>query len=169
MSKDTNELLGHAEDNDGIDEYDNPLPDWWLGLFFFTIVFAVGYTIDYHALSQRSQTARYDAEMAAAAARWPQAEAPDALAFDTETLEAGRHIFATTCASCHGAELQGGIGPNLVDAEWIHGNAPDQVVNTIRNGVAAKGMPAWGPILGPDKVSQVASFILSRADGTAVH
>ena len=33
MSRDTNRLMGHADEADGIEEYDNPLPDWWLGVF----------------------------------------------------------------------------------------------------------------------------------------
>jgi cytochrome c oxidase cbb3-type subunit 3 len=62
--------------------------------------------------------------------------------------------------ACHGAELKGGIGPDLTDDTWIHGSAPDSVLATIRDGVAAKGMPSWGPILGPDKIRQVAAYIL---------
>lgn len=167
MSRETQRLLGHADDNDGIDEYDNPLPDWWVGLFFFTIIFAVGYTIDYHFVSNRSQVSRYEAEMLAAAERWPEQEAPSTLSFDESTLAEGGQIFAQTCASCHGADLTGGIGPNLIDAEWIHGNAPEEVVKTITDGVAAKGMPAWGQVLGPEKVAKVAAFVLAAGDGTA--
>jgi cytochrome c oxidase cbb3-type subunit 3 len=165
MSKNQDRLLGHAADNDGIDEYDNSLPDWWLGLFFLTIVFAFAYTADYHLLRHRSQVGEWEQEIAAAKRQWPQQDAPKALAFDEATVAAGKEVFQSTCASCHGAALEGGIGPNLKDSTWIHGNAPEQVVATIANGVAAKGMPAWGPILGPDKVSKVAAFVLSQAEG----
>jgi len=160
MSRDKDVLLGHAADNDGIDEYDNPLPDWWVGLFFVTLVAAVVYGVDYHLVSNRSQEARYEAEMAAAAERWPEQEAPSELAFDADTLEAGQKVYTQTCVACHGADMKGGIGPNLVDGEWIHGGAPEQVVKTITEGVAAKGMPAWGAVLGPEKVSQVAAWVL---------
>jgi cytochrome c oxidase cbb3-type subunit 3 len=155
-------LLGHAADNDGIDEYDNALPDWWLGLFVFTVLWGVGYALDYHFLRPRSQESLYEAEMAAAKERWPEPVAKE-LAFDEATVQAGAQIFATTCASCHGAELTGGIGPNLVDATWIHGAEPDQVRATISNGVLEKGMPSWGPVLGPDKVAKVAAFIVTKA------
>jgi len=167
MSKETDQLLGHAEDNDGIEEYDNPLPDWWLGMFFFTIVFAVGYTAEYHFISERSQAKAYDQQMAAAKEKWPQSQAPKELSFDDATVAAGNEVYTTTCASCHGANLEGGIGPNLKDSEWIHGGDQASVVATITNGVAAKGMPAWGGILGPDKVAKVAAFVLASNTGEA--
>ena len=57
MSKDTNRLLGHADEADGIEEYDNPLPDWWLGLFWLCVLWAIGYTVHYHFIADRSQEA----------------------------------------------------------------------------------------------------------------
>ena len=51
--------------------------------------------------------------------------------------------------------------PDLTDEEWIHGNAPDDVIRTISEGVAAKGMPGWGPILGAERVNQAAAYILT--------
>ena len=72
MSKDTNELLGHADEADGIEEYDNPLPDWWVGLFWITIIWALGYTVHYHFIGNRSQVNDLAMEMAAAEARWPR-------------------------------------------------------------------------------------------------
>jgi len=167
MSKDNDKLLGHSEDNDGIEEYDNPLPDWWLGMFFFSIVFAVGYTAEYHFISERSQAKAYDQMMADAKERWPDSDAPKALSFDEATVAAGKEVYTTTCASCHGATMEGGIGPNLKDSEWIHGGDEASVVKTITEGVAAKGMPAWGAILGPDKVAKVAAFVITSNTGEA--
>ena len=74
MSKETNEVLGHADESDGIEEYDNPLPDWWVGLFLFTIVWAVGYAVDYHFISERSQVSAYQAQLAWADEKWPVRE-----------------------------------------------------------------------------------------------
>lgn len=162
MSREQNRLLGHAEDNDGIEEYDNALPDWWLGLFLFSIVWAVGYAVEYHFVSHRSQEGLYEAEMLAAAERWPQNETRE-LVYDEATVAAGQEVFTQTCASCHGATLTGGIGPSLVDTTWIHGGEPEQIRATIQNGVPAKGMPTWGPILGPDKIAKVAAFVVTRA------
>lgn len=167
MSKNENRLLGHAADNDGIDEYDNALPDWWLGLFLFTIVWGIGYAIEYHLVTGRSQAASYEAEMAAAKERWPQT-APKALAFDEASIEAGKKIFQEQCVACHGANLQGGIGPSLVDAVWIHGADPEQIRDTVTNGVPAKGMPTWGPILGPEKVSKVVAYVATEFQKTGL-
>ena len=67
MSKKTRDvMLGHADEADGIEEYDNPLPDWWTGLFWLTIVFAIAYTAHYHFIAERSQVKELAAEMAAA-------------------------------------------------------------------------------------------------------
>jgi len=162
MAKETNEILGHGADADGIEEYDNPLPDWWVGLFVLTTIGGVAYGVNYHFIAQTSQEAQYVAEMTAAEQRWPTPEGPTTLVMDDATIAEGKGIFAQSCASCHNADLSGGIGPNLTDAEWIHGGEPDQVLATITDGVAAKGMPAWGAILGPKKVAAVASFVVSK-------
>lgn len=157
--KTRDQVLGHADEADGIEEYDNALPDWWLGLFWFTIIWAIGYTLHYHFIADRSQEKHLAAELAAAEARWPQAT-EGAFVVTDELAKAGEAIYQTNCIACHGARLEGGIGPNLVDDTWIHGGAPDSVLKTIRDGVAAKGMPTWGPILGPDKTRQVAAYVL---------
>jgi cytochrome c oxidase cbb3-type subunit III len=167
VSRDRDQLLGHAEDNDGIDEYDNALPDWWLGLFVLCIVWAVGYTVDYHLVSKRSQLARYDAEMAAAEARWPSPVA-GALAFDAASIAEGEQIYAQNCVACHGTDLTGGIGPSLVDATWVHGSEPEQIRAVITDGVPAKGMITWGPVLGPDRIAKVTAFVASRAGAGAI-
>lgn len=163
MSKITDRIMGHAADNDGIEEFDNPLPDWWVGMFLFTIVWGVGYLVDYHFVSGRSQLGYYEKEMAAAKELWPQSDAAMALVFDDAALKGGAEVYQQTCAACHGAELGGGIGPSLVDATWIHGGEPEQIRATITNGVAAKGMPAWGPMLGPEKVAKVTAFVVTKA------
>jgi cytochrome c oxidase cbb3-type subunit 3 len=160
------QLLGHASDNDGIDEYDNPLPDWWLGLFYLCILWAIGYTIHYHFIAHRSYVGGLKAELAAAHARWPQPAASGgtlaAIVINHETVEAGEAIFKANCVACHGADMKGGIGPNLLDTVWIHGGTPAEIQHTITFGVPAKGMLTWGPILGPEKVAEVAAYVISR-------
>ncbi len=156
-----NQVLGHADEADGIEEYDNPLPDWWLGLFFFTIVWALAYTLHYHVFADRSQEKAFAAELAAAELRWPASAEAAVFEPTSELAAAGASVYATNCAACHGADLHGGIGPDLTDEEWIHGGAAEDVLRTITEGVAAKGMPAWGPILGPERVRQAAAYILT--------
>jgi cytochrome c oxidase cbb3-type subunit 3 len=158
-------ILGHSAEADGIEEYDNPMPNWWLGLFYITIIWAVGYVIEYHFVAHRSEAKALAAEMADAAQRWPaQAAAAMAtkLAITPAAVEAGEAIFKSNCVACHGADMKGGIGPNLLDTVWIHGGRPEDIQHTITVGVPEKGMLTWGPILGPEKVAEVAAYVVQR-------
>jgi len=157
-------ILGHADEADGIEEYDNKLPTWWLGIFYGTIIFGIAYSIHYHLIGERSQVGEYEEAVVAAAIQWPAPDA-DALAgnaTDPKAIAAGESVYMTNCVACHLADLSGAVGPNLVDAEWIHGGSYDAISKTISEGVPAKGMLAWGPILGPEKVSQVAAYVYSK-------
>ena len=163
MSKDTDRLMGHAHEADGIEEYDNPLPDWWVGLFWLCIIWAVGYTVHYHFIAGHSQEARLEAEMAAAAQMWPQMAASQVtFSLTPEAIDAGEGVYGTYCFVCHGANLEGGIGPGFLDDDWTHGGTPEEVIHIIVEGVPEKGMAPWGPILRGDQINQVAAFILAR-------
>jgi len=161
------QVLGHGDEYDGIEEYDNRLPVWWVGLFALSVIVGVSYGVNYHFIEQTSQAKLYEAEMAAAEAQWPTPTADDALAAATtpEAIEAGKAIYAQNCIGCHAADLSGGIGPNLLDAEWIHGGSLAEINAVITNGVPEKGMLTWGPILGPEKVAQVAAYVHSAGGG----
>jgi len=132
---------------DGIQEYDKRLPNWWLLTFYATIVFWIGYWM---YSQQLAANAAFDD-----ASLWKMSR-------NAVFVDAGRATFNATCASCHHATLTGGIGPSLVDAVWVHGGQPTQMLKVVNEGVLTKGMPAWGPILGPKKVSEVLAFILSH-------
>jgi len=168
VSKDTNDLLGHAEEADGIEEYDNPLPDWWVGLFWLTIVWAIGYGVHYHYIAERSQVKALAAEMAAADIRWPAQAAASAEALAAnfsvtpEAVAAGETIYNTQCFVCHAPDLSGGIGPSFLDDEWIHGGSAAEILHTIVNGVPEKGMIPWAQILSPEQINQVAAYIITK-------
>ena len=162
MSKARDQTLGHADESDGIEEYDNPLPDWWVGLFWLTIVWAIGYSVHYHVVAHRSPQQALAAELADAARRWPEADKTTPVVLSHESVEEGEKIYQANCVACHGPALEGGIGPSLVDSTWIHGGTPDAIVKTITEGVPAKGMLTWGPILGPEKIGRVAAYVISR-------
>lgn len=156
------QILGHGAEADGIEEYDNALPAWWLWLFAGTVVFGIGYAVDYHFVSHRSQAAEYAAEVAAA----PKPVVATAASADTpEGIEAGKAIFTANCVGCHGADMHGGVGPDLTDKTWIHGGKLEDIQHTITVGVPEKGMITWGPILGPEKIAQVAAFVHSSGGG----
>jgi cytochrome c oxidase cbb3-type subunit 3 len=162
VSKDTNQVLGHADESDGIEEYDNPLPDWWLGLLYFTVVWAVVYGLWYHVFAHKSEAQAFAQEIAEAEKQWPQSTHAATVELTPANITAGEQIFQANCKPCHGADLHGGIGPNLVDSVWIHGGKPEEIVHTITTGVPAKGMPTWGPVLGPQKIAQVAAYVISK-------
>jgi cytochrome c oxidase cbb3-type subunit 3 len=159
---------------DGIQEYDKRLPNWWLYTLYITIVFWVGYWAYYEWLRVGpSGTEVVDAAMAKIAA-----ERLSVATIDDESLwqmsrnagfvEAGQATFNTNCAACHLVSLRGksesaaAIGPDLTDTEWLHGGRPAQVHALVSDGVLTKGMPAWGPVLGAKKISEVTAYILSK-------
>jgi cytochrome c oxidase cbb3-type subunit 3 len=156
---------------DGIEEYDNKLPNWWLYTLFGSIVFGFGYWFVYQTAGFADLPgAAYEAEMDQAAAAQAGAaklvgpvtsEALATLSKDRGTVARGKQVFTTTCAACHRADGGGVVGPNLTDDFWLHGGAADKVYKTITTGVADKGMPAWGPQLGPERVQAVTAYVLT--------
>ena len=164
-------MAGHTYD--GIREYDNPMPGWWSGLFVATVVFGVVYALGLHAFgwidSYQDDLAEAQADLAhvreAYAATGPAFKTdPGALrayAADPAYVAAGAAVFGATCAACHGNEGQGLIGPNLTDAYWLHGNRPEDVYETISEGVPDKGMPAWDGTLSEEEQAQAMAFVLS--------
>jgi cytochrome c oxidase cbb3-type subunit 3 len=152
---------------DGIREYDKRLPNWWLWTFYLTIIFAVVYWLYYFTTrvggDDRAALGREMARIEAAKLASLPSLSDDALwqmSRNAAFVDAGKATFLSTCASCHKADLTGGIGPSLVDQQWIHGGKPLEVYRTVTDGVAVKGMPAWGPILGAKKIAGVVAFVL---------
>ncbi len=81
-------------------------------------------------------------------------------------LADGKKIFETQCFSCHNMNGSGGIGPNLTDEYWIHGNTMQEVLYVIYKGVPAKGMIAWEKTLSQEQIENVASYILVKLQGS---
>ena len=154
---------------DGIQEYDKRLPNWWLMTLYGAIVFWAAYWFYYErAHLGPTNAAAVEQELAVIeAARLAAAPSLDdasiwKMSRNPIFVAAGRATFNTTCASCHTEKLTGAIGPNLVDRLWIHGGRPTEIYATVTNGVLVKGMPSWGPVLGPKKVSEAVAYILSH-------
>jgi cytochrome c oxidase cbb3-type subunit 3 len=159
-------LLEHAYD--GIQEYDNPLPRWWLAIFWATIVFAPLYILFFHFGPGMLDTERYDQAMMLAteqqmAAILAMGEIDEAmlasLMDDDSMMNGGRKIYTSRCATCHGMFGEGGIGPNLTDPYWLHGAQLMDVYRTVREGVPAKGMLAWERQLRPAELLAVSSWV----------
>ncbi|MEZ5065080.1 MAG: cbb3-type cytochrome c oxidase N-terminal domain-containing protein [bacterium] len=155
---------------DGIREFDNRLPNWWLWTLYGAIAFAVGYWMYYHTWSWGSLShAKYGQEVAVAAqaqlARMANQSLSDEsfqlMAAIPDNVQRGRAIFEQFCVTCHQADASGNIGPNLTDKYWIHGGKPMDILNTVTNGVPDKGMAAWGNQLGPTRVQDVVTYVVS--------
>lgn len=170
-TKDSNQdrLLEH--NYDGIQEYDNPMPAWWVWIFWATIIFSVLYWLNVPGVgSGKGRIASYEAEVArvqALRAAEQQAAGPVtgealvAMSNDPARVEAGKAVFTTNCVPCHREDGGGSIGPNLCDDYWIHGGTPIAIHTTIDKGVLDKGMPAWGQTLKPEDVEAVVAYVLT--------
>lgn len=154
---------------DGIREYDNPLPRWWVWMWVASIVFSIGYFFQYHVSHNgMSVAAGYEQDMAEAReaqAKQSLAEpvSEDSLAklmADPALMVDAKSLFGLRCSPCHGANGQGVIGPNLTDDSWIHGKATlSDIYGVVEGGVASKGMPAWGRTLTPIELRKVVAFV----------
>ncbi|HET7771187.1 MAG TPA: cytochrome-c oxidase, cbb3-type subunit III [Chloroflexota bacterium] len=164
---------GHLWDED-LDEYNNPLPRWWIGLFWITIVFSVGYLWLYPGLGSYqgslkwTSTGEYQDEVQVAEAKYGPLYAKYAatdlqvLAKDAEARAVGQTLFVNYCSQCHASDARGGKGfPNLTDRDWLYGGDPQTIKASIlegRNGV----MPAMGAALGGEAgVKDTAHFVRS--------
>ncbi len=167
-NKELDPLLNH--EYDGIREYDNPTPGWWHMIFFGTILFAIFYVVFWHFSPMGWNV--YD-KLAADQSRALEATFGDMgeltgdeqtimrYATDEKWLTAAAAWFAGKCISCHGANGEGVVGPNLTDDYFINIKTPEDIYKMISEGAVAKGMPAWGKQMHPNKVVLLASYVAS--------
>lgn len=175
---------------DGIKELDNPMPRWWLWVFYATIVWAVGYAVAYPAwplinsatsgllgyssrAEMRAQLDAIEAEKSGYLAAIADSSMDEILADDalyTFAVSAGAAAFRVNCVQCHGTGAQGSAGyPNLNDDVWIWGGTAEDIRQTIAHGVRFEQdddtrfseMPAFGDMLDTSEINQVATFVAS--------
>lgn len=155
---------------DGIEEYDNPLPSWWVWLFQLSIAFGILYLVWYHVLGKAGLDGELERERAAYAEQQEKLAAASSGASpeelrgrlkDPAKISEGQGHFQSNCAPCHGAKGEGGVGPNLTDEFWLHGGKVEDVLRSITKGIPDKGMIAWESILGPQKIEAVTAYVLS--------
>ncbi|PHQ98632.1 MAG: cytochrome-c oxidase, cbb3-type subunit III [Marinosulfonomonas sp.] len=182
------ETTGHVWD--GIEEYNNPLPRWWLWTLYATIIWAIGYTIAYPAWpmingatpgvlgwSSRGDVAaeivavdEANAEIESRLAAADLTAISDDTELNTYAINAGAAIFQTWCAQCHGSGAAGAKGyPNLLDDDWLWGGDIQSIHYTISHGVRNEDdedarfseMPAFGDdFLEPEQIDQVVHYVL---------
>ncbi|MDH5185414.1 MAG: cytochrome-c oxidase, cbb3-type subunit III, partial [Gammaproteobacteria bacterium] len=171
------DVTGHSWD--GLEEYNNPLPRWWLWLFYITIVFSLIYIVLYPTIGNYggvlgwSSDGEYQQEMDAADAKYgpifTQLAQQDvaALSADKKATQIGQRLFLNYCATCHGSDAGGGAGfPNLRDKDWLYGGSPEAIKTSIMNGRRGM-MPPWGAALGEQGVDEVTAYVM-RLSGRAV-
>jgi len=163
-------LLSH--DYDGIREYDNPLPAWWIAAFYATILFAGFYLIVVQvARLTHTPAEKYRSALAAYKLQRADREAAELAnvseeilaksAADANVLDHGRSIFEIRCATCHAPDGHGLIGPNLTDDYQLHGTTRLDIFKTVHGGAPGTAMPAWGEQLASDDVVAVAAYAIS--------
>ena len=169
---------GHEWDED-LAEYNNPLPKWWMWLFWITIVFALLYLVLYPGLGTFkgvlgwSSTGQYKAEQATADATFGpvfQKYATmdiEAIARDPKAKAMGERMFLTYCSQCHGSDARGAKGfPNLADNDWLWGGEPQTILTTIMEGRNGMMPPMGAAVGGPEGVKEVANYVLSLSGAT---
>lgn len=167
------ELHGHVWDED-LAEYNNPLPRWWIGLFYLTIVFSVVYLVvypgfgSYAGVSAWTSSGQYQAEAAQAESRYGPTfnryleQGLAVVADDAAARAIGQRLFLTYCAQCHGSDAGGGIGfPSLRDKDWLFGGEPETIKASIMDGRSSV-MPALSAVVGGlEGATQVAHYVMS--------
>ncbi|MFS2203181.1 cytochrome-c oxidase, cbb3-type subunit III [Variovorax sp. Varisp36] len=173
VAADADNTTGHVWDED-LREANNPLPLWWVGLFVLTIAFGLAYLAIFPGLgsfkgqSDWTSRAEYDAEVARATRelapvydRYATLPAEE-VARDPQARAIGERLFMNNCAQCHGSDARGSKGfPNLTDKDWLHGGAPDKIVETITKGRVGTMPPMAAAVGTPDDVKNVANYVLS--------
>ncbi len=186
------DVTGHTWDGD-LQEFNNPLPRWWLWLFYITLIFAALYLALFPGLgtfkgflnwssscktpwaTESCTESQWDSEMARAEAKYGPiyqqfaAVAVADLATKDEYAEAremGKRLFLTYCMQCHGSDAGGARGyPNLTDNDWLWGGTPEQITQSIAQGRIAV-MPSQAH-LGDEAIDNVANYVMQLSGRTA--
>lgn len=164
-------LIDHGFD--GIVELDNALPDWWVGLFYFGVIFCFVYILAFSFTDFADPIAEYELHNSAEEIKVAEWIANNDITIDeavnkytdVQALEAGKEVFEQTCATCHTANGGGGIGPNLTDENWINHskedlfkNIYDMVYNGSPNDPTMEAFGQKGKLSGLS-IEKVASYV----------
>lgn len=194
VKKEDPETTGHSWD--GIEEFNNPLPRWWLWTFYACIVWGIAYSIAYPAwplingatpgvlgYSTRAEVAseieRFNAANSDLRTQLVSTDMSE-VSNDADLLHFaqanGKAVFATWCSQCHGSGAAGAVGfPNLLDNDWLWGGDIESIHETVTVGVRNETnedaryseMPAFGEILEDEELAQVVEFVLDLSGSEA--
>lgn len=163
-------MIGRSPD--GISAYDNRVPAWWKLLFFASVIFAPIYMLYFHTgmpgRSIHDQYSNHQGKMLEVRFK----EIGD-LTADRETilkylnekpewLAVGKVTYQANCASCHGADGGGLVGPNLTDDYWKHVRSVEGIAKVLENGAGNGAMPAWKTRFNhPNQIVLTAAYVAS--------
>ena len=168
-------LMDHSYD--GIQEYDNPMPKWWLYMLYGSIVYAFLYFGYYTAYESTMETlAEEDSPVTWSDKRlaleiiantpedtvqWDLVNGSNLSSFvsDKSLIHRGKSLFASKCSACHGGNGEGGVGPNLTDNYWLHGASLQNIYATVADGANNGAMPPWKKELGNKNVVSLVSYL----------
>lgn len=168
------QTTGHVWD-ETLEEYSNPLPNWWRWMFYITVVFALVYLALYPGLGNMAGSfgwtmrGQYDAEMKKAdetyGPKFNKFLKMDikAVAADPEAKEMGQRLFLTYCSQCHAGDAKGQKAfPNLTDHDWLWGGTPARIKETITGGRNATMTPkGTKPDMDAEQVKDVVAYVRS--------
>jgi len=190
-AKEKGEVILREHEYDGIQEFDQKLPNWWLFTFYGGIAwFVIYWVMYYHAgWSQTDQQKivaqvsalqeKKDAELAATLASLDDKTLVEQWAVDPMVVAAGEATYSVSCSACHAADLSatmdaGGSkiplpGRPLTDGHWEYGAKPMEIFKLINEGSPASStgyngakMQAWGQMLSPKQIAEVTAFLISK-------
>lgn len=160
-------LLDH--DFDGIREADTPPPLWFTLLFWGTVIWGVVYLLHYTwgpgevgAAAWKSHDVAIQ-ELKAKNATGPLSEEQlRGLSRNPERIASGQKLYASAgCATCHGPDALGTVGPNLRDRMWIHGSDMADIARVITDGAGGNTMPAQKALLAGDDITNLTIYLVS--------
>jgi cytochrome c oxidase cbb3-type subunit 3 len=185
------EIVLREHEFDGIQEFDQKLPNWWLFTFYAAIIWFVGYWVFYYHIASGKTNQQVVQEALTIVEKLKQEELTQQVksldngvlvnkwATDPVVVANGQAIFMQNCVPCHGADLSATmtVGNNkislpglpLTDHQWKYGNAPMRLFHLINEGTPADNagtngarMQAWGQTLAPKQIAELVSFIISK-------
>lgn len=191
FAKEKGEVILREHEFDGIQEYDQKLPNWWLFTFYGAIVFSVIYWGVYYYTSALKTDHQLVKEAIVAVQKAKDVELEKTLSSLTDSklvhqwssdlsiVSAGEATYLTNCSACHASDLTGTMqaggtkiplpGLPLTDGLWKFGSKPMEIFKIINEGSPAEStgnngakMQAWGQTLTPKQVAEVAAFIISK-------
>ncbi len=168
---------GHIWD-ETLEEMNNPLPRWWIYLFYITIAFAVIYLVLYPGFGASkgsfgwTQVSQYEAEVAKADAaveplfsKYLKQEVSQ-VATDPQARAMGERMYLTYCVQCHGSDARGSKGfPNLTDSDWLHGGDGATIVKTLAEGRIGMMPPMAAAVGSAADVENLANYVLALSGG----